>query len=616
MHQAQRTRKLWVAGFVLLTLLAGAGVGAGVYFALRHAETPPAPQPPPQPQPDPTPLVAPCPAPRVTVESGALLGQCRPENVEKGIPQYAAFAGVPYAQPPLGELRFKAPRPLQPWQGVREAVLFDQRCIQGPVDAQVGSEDCLHVNVYSTWLQQPHQKGKDLLPVLVHVHGGAMKEGTGNIIRPDYFVAQGLVVVTFNYRLGHMGFLSMDDDLAPGNAGLKDMLAALRWLQRNIAAFGGDPNQITLQGCSSAAASVHWLTLLPDAEGLFRAAIIKSGSAMITWAYADHAHLELSSIALKFLTDNEYAGHASAADVLHKYTTLALELGFTLAENTRPKTTPSTLQPPTIALEKRPDGGEEPKLILKDAEAYILQPARSRVPTIMGMTSCEYDPYGIEFYELGSLPPVDSPLLSAFVPRSVIPTSFAQEALGLDPDAYPFTFDQAADELRSHLFNLTEFDPDCNIICRWSNLFSASLVKADTARMMRMHAREDQAPVYAYYYDYPIDGDCALHAHEDKKLWPESELDVMALNTTNSLSLNILRQVKLFSNFAKFGEPVPETDDTVLPAKWTPMVKGEPDHFLRIGRNLTMDQGDILGDTFGSFWSGLYNKFRGGGDRI
>lgn len=103
--------------------------------------------------------------------------------------------------------------------------------------------------------------------MIVHVHGGSMKEGSGNIIRPDYFVAQDLVVVTFNYRLGHLGFFSLDNDLAPGNAGMKDMVAALRWVNENIRAFGGDPDKVTLQGCSSAAAAVHWLMLLPDTEG-------------------------------------------------------------------------------------------------------------------------------------------------------------------------------------------------------------------------------------------------------------------------------------------------------------------------------------------------------------
>ncbi|XP_034256294.1 cholinesterase-like [Thrips palmi] len=99
-----------------------------------------------------------CPAPRVRIESGELLGLCRAANPQTGIPQYAAFLGVPYAKPPLGELRFKAPRPVEQWPGVREAVRFDQRCIQGSAEAQSGSEDCLHANVYSPWLQRPQNE--------------------------------------------------------------------------------------------------------------------------------------------------------------------------------------------------------------------------------------------------------------------------------------------------------------------------------------------------------------------------------------------------------------------------------------------------------------------------
>ncbi|XP_034248499.1 juvenile hormone esterase-like [Thrips palmi] len=615
MHQSSASRKLWVAVGVVVALLAGAVVGAGVFFALQQGIPAPSSTPPscPTPPPCPQPHQDPCPAPRVTVDTGELLGLCRPANAFKGIPQYAAFVGVPYAQPPLGELRFKAPRPLQPWQGVREALLFDQRCIQGPVDAQAGSEDCLHLNVYSPWLQKPQNERGDLLPVIVHVHGGTMKVGTGNIIRPDYFVAKDLVVVTFNYRLGHMGFLSLDSDLAPGNAGFKDMVAALRWVNRNIAAFGGDPDKVTVQGCSSAAASVHWLTLLPDTEGLFRGAIIKSGSAMTTWAYTDHSMLDLSSLAMAFFA--KFFPNHDDAQQLHERSTLELELAFTFAANNRPRDTPSNYEEPTVALERRPDGGAEPKLILKDAEAYILEPARSRVPTIMGMTSCEYDAYGIMYLMLGQLPAIDNPALERMLPRSVIPTDFAKKALGIDPATYTHTFDEVLDDFRQQLFNVTAIDPTCDLMCRWENFFSGMLIKNDLVRSMRMHTREEKAPVYAYYYDYPIDGDCALHAHDDKVLWPEDELLVLPLNTTHSLSLNILRQVTLFSNFVKYGKPVPETDDTILPVEWTPMVKDQPDEFLRFGRNLTMDKGDLLG-VFGPFWREVYNKYRGGGDAI
>ncbi|XP_034256291.1 juvenile hormone esterase-like, partial [Thrips palmi] len=557
-----------------------------------------------------------CPAPRVKVESGELLGLCRAANPQTGIPQYAAFLGVPYAKPPLGELRFKAPRPVEQWPGVREAVRFDQRCIQGSAEAQSGSEDCLHANVYSPWLQRPQNERGELLPVIVHVHGGTMKEGSGNIIRPDYFIAKDLVVVTFNYRLAQMGFFSLDNDLAPGNAGLKDIVAALRWVNTNIKAFGGDPDKVTIQGCSSAAAVVHWLTLLPDTEGLFRSAIIKSGSAMLSWAFADNSHLDLSGIAMDFY--RKYFPNYNDTQLLHERSTLQLELGFTFAEEARTKNTPDTFQVPTIALESRPDGGEEPKLILKDAEAYILEPARSRVPIIMGMTSCEFDPYGIMYYMLGKLPPIESPLLERMVPRSVIPTDFAKKALGIDPAAYSHTFTEAADDFRQQLFNMSAYDTNCKLICRWQMYFSGMMIKADSARAIRMHAREGKAPVYAYSYDFPINGRCPLHATEDRKLWPEDEADVLPLNTTHPVSLNILRQVTLFSNFVKFGKPVPQTDDTVLPVEWTPMGEGrpgQPDEFLRIDANLTMDKGDLLG-TFGPFWEQLYNKYRGGGDQI
>lgn len=128
---------------------------------------------------------------------------------------------------------------------------------------------------------------------------------------------------------------------------------------------------------------------------MFRAAIIKSGSAMVSWAYTDQSHLDFSTYSMGFL--RTYFPNQTDAQLLHERTTLELELAFTFAQAHRPKDTPTTSQAPTVALEKRPDGGEEPKLIRKDAEAYILQPARTRVPILMGMTSCEYDAYGVMY---------------------------------------------------------------------------------------------------------------------------------------------------------------------------------------------------------------------------
>ncbi|PNF42094.1 hypothetical protein B7P43_G10291 [Cryptotermes secundus] len=164
--------------------------------------------------------------------------------------------------------------------------------VEGPTCAQLeifkkefkGEEDCLYLNVYTPKLPG----GSDEFPkaVMVWIHGGGFTMGDGNfwIYGPDYLVAEGVVLVTLNYRLGPLGFLSTGDSVLPGNNGLKDQVMALRWIQQNIAQFGGDPGNVTIFGGSSGGSCVHFHMLSPMSEGLFHHAISQSGSAINSWA--------------------------------------------------------------------------------------------------------------------------------------------------------------------------------------------------------------------------------------------------------------------------------------------------------------------------------------------
>ncbi|XP_049873481.1 venom carboxylesterase-6-like [Pectinophora gossypiella] len=196
--------------------------------------------------------------------------------------KYAIFEGIPFAKPPVGELRFKAPQPPVPWKGIFNASGSQENCLQyDPFFEQVsGSEDCLFINVYT-----PHLKPTVELPVMVFVHGGAFMYGAGFHYDPVHLMDWDMVVVSFNYRVGPLGFLSTGDEAAPGNAGLKDQAFALHWVQKNIKAFGGDPDSVTVTGSSAGAASVHYLYLSPLANGTFSRGIAWSGSALVPWAY-------------------------------------------------------------------------------------------------------------------------------------------------------------------------------------------------------------------------------------------------------------------------------------------------------------------------------------------
>ncbi|MCX4674132.1 carboxylesterase family protein [Streptomyces sp. NBC_01433] len=211
--------------------------------------------------------------PQAATAHGAVRG-----TLEHGV---AVFRGIPYAAPPVGARRFRAPEPPEPWQGVREAVAYGPTAPKRPYappldellpDPEVAGEDCLNLNVWTP------STGPAGLPVLVWIHGGSLLHGSSAV--PVYdgaaFARDGVVLVSVNYRLGMEGFGVFPD--APANRGLLDQLAALEWVRDNIAAFGGDPRRVTVAGESAGAISIGALLAAPRAAGLFRRAVLQSGA--------------------------------------------------------------------------------------------------------------------------------------------------------------------------------------------------------------------------------------------------------------------------------------------------------------------------------------------------
>jgi para-nitrobenzyl esterase len=213
----------------------------------------------------------------VRVESGGLQGVDA-----NGL---SIYKGVPYAAPPLGELRWREPQPVRPWKGVRKATAFAPACMQTGVSMPgetppVVSEDCLYLNIWA-----PARRADKRLPVLVWIHGGGYTNGSAAmpLYSGDRLARKGVVVVTIAYRLGPLGFLAHPEltgesaHHSSGNYGLMDQIAALKWVHKNIAAFGGDPKRVTIAGQSSGSISVSILMASPVAKGLFQRAIGESG---------------------------------------------------------------------------------------------------------------------------------------------------------------------------------------------------------------------------------------------------------------------------------------------------------------------------------------------------
>ncbi|XP_076048047.1 juvenile hormone esterase-like [Oratosquilla oratoria] len=235
----------------------------------------------------------------VSIVEGRLSGL--KELTTKGRPFYS-FRNIPFAKPPVGDLRFKDPEPAEGWEGTRDASAYPPRCIQQPIElmflgyrAVAGEEDCLYLNVYT-----PKVDVSARLPVMVFIHGGAFFAGDSSLYPPQILLERDVVLVVPQYRLGIFGFLSTEDSVIPGNFGFKDQTLALRWVQQNVAAFGGDPSRVTLFGESAGGASIHYQMFIPEAKGLFSRAIMQSGTALSGWA---RESIPLGLLARKIASD-------------------------------------------------------------------------------------------------------------------------------------------------------------------------------------------------------------------------------------------------------------------------------------------------------------------------
>ncbi|KAK3877468.1 hypothetical protein Pcinc_017795 [Petrolisthes cinctipes] len=233
----------------------------------------------------------------IQIQQGSLKGVIRQAGPTRN---FYSFRGIPYAQPPVGHLRFKEAVAAEAWLGVRESFEPPQcpqfgieMILEGKEMEVKGEEDCLYLHVYTPMVQT------STLPVMVFIHGGAYIFGNADNEggTPLPLLTKDIVLVSMQYRLGTLGFLSTEDEVLPGNLGLKDQTLALQWVQENIREFGGDPSKVTIFGESAGAGAVHFQLLAPSAAGLFQRAILQSGNALCPWSLRDDHRQMAGSVA-------------------------------------------------------------------------------------------------------------------------------------------------------------------------------------------------------------------------------------------------------------------------------------------------------------------------------
>jgi para-nitrobenzyl esterase len=458
-------------------------------------------------------------------------------------PAVRVFKGIPFAAPPVGDLRWREPRPVAKWDGVRKAEAFGDNCMQRRADggafppyageraAPRMSEDCLYLNVYTAATSSSGRQ-----PVMVWIHGGAWTSGAGAIYDGEALAKKGIVYVSVNYRLGIFGFFahpeltSQSPHHSSGNYALLDQIAALQWVQRNIAAFGGDPARVTIFGESAGSWSVNNLVGSPLAKGLFNRAIGESGARFsITTTLA-----EAEQEGVKFTASS---GASSLADLRAR---------------------------PAEALNDARDGAGGARVSLVDG--WVLPATmwdlfntgrQNDVPTLIGSNSDE-----------GSI----------FTPASVTASAFRQQTerrYGADAAAilasYPYASDEEARLAQAHSMRDQTFGWEMRT---WA----------------RLQTRTGKSKVYLYYFSHvpPMSNASWLGAQHGAEIpyalnWPNSPFSrqVTWADADRKLADTVS---SYWVDFATSGDP----NGKALPP-W-PAFDTKNERALTIGDALTMTQ--------------------------
>ncbi|CAG9768554.1 unnamed protein product [Ceutorhynchus assimilis] len=520
--------------------------------------------------------------PTVTVSTGRLVG-IRDVTAEQRIP-FNAFMGIPYAEPPVGELRFAAPVKKSNWSGVWDATEDGDVCIQGSGKNIRGSEDCLTMNVYAP-------KNAKNLPVMVWIHGGGFTGGESlrRVYGPDFFLNEGVIMVALNYRLGIFGFMTTQDKTVSGNWGLKDQILALQWVQENIRQFGGDPDKVTIFGESAGGASVSYLLQIPKAQGLFRSAILQSGTSENLWALTTRGRQAAFQVGYQMGIATLLS--RTLMNRLRRVDADKLQSHAASVQNTAylPNPLRGLIWAPTIEVEG-PDA-----VFTAKSDEYVRSGAYpNKVPVMIGFTS----------NEAGHAHGVSESIRNALVYFDIVPSNLAPFSLTSNSSKRR----EAASDIRVNFYGVDSMRHQFDAVVKFvnSDQFTRGIIR---------HA-ENMVPyssVYFYIFGYmgdavgvnPYDG--AGHAEElaymfkNKGVWPHP------LSSQDKRFRDKL--VRLWANFAKTGNPTPHRDALLNNVIW-PTYNSNSRPFVWLNYTLSTSTGPCEKDY--DYFTSVFNKYGDG----
>ena len=499
---------------------------------------------------------------------GPLQGQEETYDIFRRIYTYK---GIPYAQPPIGNLRFKQPEPALPTPLLRQAWDYGSRCPQrDALGRMVGDEDCLYLNIATpTNIRAP-------LPVAVFIHGGSLQFGSGQIdfLGPEYINQEGVVWVSINYRLNVFGFLNTADQYSPGNYGIKDMIQALRWVRDNIEAFGGNPNDVTIIGPSGGAVAVHSLVVSPAASGLFHKAVANSGTLFNYFSFNRDPRQNVLR-----LVDRLKLQVTSSQDTVEQLRKVSvLRLLSALPEFETPNFHELEFMP---SLD--PINSLEPRVLTAPIEYLVRFGRINSVPFLIGFNSAEMLP------AINSIRD-DPTILERFNqnPNLLVPLEW-----NIQPNS-PQALEVIA-AFRNLYFGGAQIITQ-DMALQWSDYVSDREFIFGISKMARLHrARQN-----VYYFRFSYKGSLsfaqrtaglteypgAMHGDDAFYLYRMNRAVTPILPGDEAFIIQ--RQfVRMWTNFFRFGNPTPSSFDTLLGTQWPLMTENE--EFLDIGWNLQPD---------------------------